>query len=183
MPWAILVCDNGDDPEKVLRLLADHGRIRSLEADGYLVDEGDDPDPRRAAHRARQRRYRARKRDAGDARDGDARDAGDALDEDEMSKFSGGIHSLSPVKPEERVSDPPNVTRVTRDAGDAVTRDARDAGGVAVCVHCRRPSPCHCPDMETPRHPSVVLTDDERAAGQARIRELRDEWQRQRGTS
>lgn len=179
MPWALLVGEMAD-PEKALADLAENGRIRAVEG-GWLVElDESDHDPARAANRARQARFRDRKRNARNASESVTRNARNASEPVENSEFGGISHSLSPVKPEERESEIPKSNARNAVTRNAVTRNARNAEEqreieqlIAWCEHCGRPSPCHCPDAEPHQPPPQDrLTDTEREHAQARIREL-----------
>lgn len=129
MLWCVLVGDGIDDPEKAIAALLEHGVLQPI-AGGWIIGETETGENRRRAqHRQRQARYRAKSR----VTRGDAAmvTRGDASDGPELSDSAGENHSLSRTEGAgERVSESPKVTRSDArigDAGDARDGDARDA--------------------------------------------------------
>jgi hypothetical protein len=143
MPFVVLSVEGPiDDPAKVVEAFTDGAEYAPLGVDSYVGVQLDD-DPQHAATRARQARYRRRKRDARDAvprdardaRDAGLRDARDAGESLEMSDLVGTDQSAdrplgrsaADCVPSRDARDASRRDATTRDARDATTRDARDA--------------------------------------------------------
>lgn len=176
----LVVFGEVDDPVGAAeKLLAGDPRALPLEGVGWLL-EPDDADPRRARTRARQARYRARRRDARDAGPRDARDAA----ESENSAAIGGPHTATDrrevVGRRMGRNDDANDAR-RDDANDATRRDAIDdlvdtfradvveANDLELVVVDDRYDDNPASDWRLPPR-----TDAETEAGRARIRELKD---------
>jgi hypothetical protein len=154
MPWALLVCDDDAEPEKVLRALLDAGTMRPVEG-GYMVETDADEESRRRAQSAeRQRRYRSKRV----TQKRDARNASRVTDYDEngaenleISSRNGARNDRPPLEGGRRygVPAPENVT---------LERDARNAS----------------PLRDAEEWKGEPLTDAEREAAQQKIRDLRD---------
>src|SRR5262245_41257914 len=173
MPWLLLLDDDedDDDAEKVIAALVERGQWSRV-VGGWRGTPRADDDPKRSATRARQARYRDRKRDAarrGATRSRDAARRGratrrDAGEGEEFDEILGEDPSLPTPKGREVGRDTPeNDADATRRArrDDATRRDADDD---ATRVAYGGP--------ETWRVDPV--TDADRELGRAKIRELGD---------
>lgn len=128
MPY-LLVGDDSDDPVKAVESLLDAGAWQPIDG-GWLVTPRDEPDdPQHAKTLARQRRYRARKRDAARREPATRRDAETSPSSPENSKIRGVIHSLPALEGQEGGSETPSRDAARRDATRRGERDAtrRDA--------------------------------------------------------
>jgi hypothetical protein len=113
----IVLGEVGDPLVAAEKVLADP-HATPLEAGvGWIIEAGD-LDPRRARTRARQARYRARRRDA---RDAEPRDARDAVD---LENFTTTDEESLSHSPKERESE---REASENDANDARRDDAEDA--------------------------------------------------------
>jgi hypothetical protein len=165
MPWAFLGGPEIEDPEKTIEALLERGTLRAVEGGWLIEDTTDDDDRRHAAQRRRQARYRARKRgekvtrgDAGEVTRGDAQDAGT------FDEIAGATTREETLEGFSLGSSAPKGDAGDARHGDAVTRDAGDAVTVL---------PSSDPATWDTGPP---LSAEERAAGQARVRELQDEF-------
>jgi hypothetical protein len=157
VPTLIVILDgDDDDPVGVVRGLVDAGAWQPIDG-GYVITPRANPD---AATRARQARYRERKRVARVANDAtETRRVSSVIESGENNQqppFRGGVVGYPPVDDETNRADATPATR-RGDANDAtVTRREYD-------------------DAARYRDDVVPLTESERAEQQARVRQLRDE--------
>jgi len=157
MPWLLIHADTSDDltPVELAELVTlDKVDVVMVMDGGYLAGDREELDPRRAATRARQARYRARKRGtvARDADEGVARDA-------TVSTLDHTRRATADDRPLEgggRSSDGPDVTprdASRRDAGRDARRDALPGS------EDWRVEPLTDADRETGRYYSSTLAE------------------------
>ena len=158
VPVVVFVIDGDLELVEAVRELLDAGSWLPLGAgDGYVVTPRANPDD---ATRARQARYRQRKRDA--------RVAPGATRTRRVSLENASTEDTSPrsegpggggIRRETAANDQDGATR---------RRDARDANDATVTRRA-------LPDMATYRDDVVPLTESEREEAQARVRELSEQ--------
>jgi len=119
----LIVQDSSESAARAIlaRLVHDLDATAISVDDMFAVDSDDDARKRRD-HRARQQRYRQRKRDASASPSRVTRDAAEVGNSDSLG---GVIHSLPALEGQEGVSDTPNGDASVTRHGDAsrVTRD------------------------------------------------------------
>jgi len=166
VPWLLLLEDDDDsDAEKTIATLVERGQWSRV-VGGWMVTPAED-DPKRARTRARQRAWRAQKRDA--TRRGSATRR-DAADDPEFGEISG-----DPYPPPGPLG-PGGVGRSPETRRDATRRDtSRDATRRDAEDEPRQPT---YDDPESWRLPP--LTEHDRELGRAKIRELGDQLRAQR---
>jgi len=118
----LIVQDSSESAARAIlaRLVHDLDATAISVDDMFAVDSDDDARKRRD-HRARQQRYRQRKRDASASPSRVTRDAAEVGNSDSLG---GVIHSLPALEGQEGVSDTPNGDASVTRHGDAVMRDA-----------------------------------------------------------
>ena len=149
MPWLLLNAGDDDWRDVLQRIAKDPDvlDVYELEDGSWFVRERDDVDPLVRARRARQKRFRDKRRGENDARRRAKATRDDAAEPEKMAKILG--------------SDTPNplgfgcVELPKSDASDARRDDADDA---------------------TRDDASLIPTDDEKAAARAAIDEQRERW-------
>jgi hypothetical protein len=151
----VILGDDDGDPVEIVRALLDGGSWVPVDG-GYVLTTRDDS---AAGKRARQARYRQRKRVARVANDATVSSrvsfAIESGENNQQPPFRGGVVGYPPVDDETTRSEA-TPRRVAGDANDAtVTRRANA-------------------DAAQYRADVVPLTESEREAAQLRVRELRD---------
>jgi hypothetical protein len=156
VPWLLIHTDTPDDlsPLELAELVTlDKVDVVCVMDGGYLAGDRDELDPRKAATRARQARYRARKRVARDGADDVARDA-------TVSTLDHSRRATADDRPLEgggRSSDGPDATprdASRRDAPDDATRRDTLPG-----AEDWRVEPLTDADRETGRYYSSTLAE------------------------
>jgi len=160
MPWLLVFDDDDDDAEKVISELVDHGQWSRIVGGWMVTPSGDDP--KRSSNRARQARYRDRKRNAA-LRESVTRSNAD--DEPNFEDLGGEFtHSRPPFGGREGVSEAPE--RYARNASPrnapGVTRGNADEGPKRVAYggpETWRVDPLTEADRELGRAQSAALAD------------------------